>query len=179
MGLSRLLLLCAVGPVLASALAWPQTPSQFPPRIPPSIPLVLAGGTVVDVTDWGHSAKDMPDAIVIVRDGRITDVGSRMAVSIPKGARVIDCTGKFLIPGLVDGFAGMNSQGQANANLYHGRHHRGRGQRRLAAAWSILPPRPAPTSTCWIRSARPTTGACWPSAPSGPSSSGRARVRLN
>ncbi len=120
MGLSRLLLLCAVGPVLASALAWPQTPSQFPPRIPPSIPLVLAGGTVVDVTDWGHSAKDMPDAIVIVRDGRITDVGSRMAVSIPKDARVIDCTGKFLIPGLVDGFAGMNSQGQASANLIMG-----------------------------------------------------------
>jgi hypothetical protein len=82
--------------------------------------LVLAGGTVVDVTDWGHSAKDLPDAIVILRDGRITDVGSRMAVSIPKGARVIDCTGKFLIPGLVDGFAGMNSQGQANANLAMG-----------------------------------------------------------
>ena len=42
------------------------------------------------------------------------------AVAIPKGARVIDCTGKFIIPGLVDGFAGMNSQGQANANLYMG-----------------------------------------------------------
>ncbi len=39
---------------------------------------------------------------------------------IPKGARVIDCTGKFLIPGLIDGFAGMNSQGQANAFLYMG-----------------------------------------------------------
>jgi len=78
------------------------------------------GGTVVDVTDWGHSAKDLPDAIVILHDGRITDVGSRMAVSVPKGARVIDCTGKFLIPGLVDGFAGMNSQGQANADLIMG-----------------------------------------------------------
>jgi hypothetical protein len=74
----------------------------------------------VDVTDWGRSAKDLPDAVVIIRDGRITDVGSRFAVSIPKGSRVIDCTGKFLIPGLVDGFAGMNSQGQASANLYMG-----------------------------------------------------------
>jgi hypothetical protein len=90
------------------------------PSCRPSVPLVLAGGTVVDVTDWGRSAKDLPDAVVIVRDGRITDVGSRMAVSIPKGARVIDCTGKFLIPGLMDGFAGMNSQGQANADLYMG-----------------------------------------------------------
>jgi hypothetical protein len=117
---SRLLFLGAVGLVLAAQLAWPQAPSPFVPRNPPSVPLVLVGGTVVDVTEWGRSAKDLPDAIVIVRDGRITDVGSRMAVTIPKGARVIDCAGKFLIPGLIDGFAGMNSQGQANAYLYMG-----------------------------------------------------------
>jgi len=82
--------------------------------------VVLAGGTLIDVTGWGHSAKDLPDAIVIFRDGRITDVGTAEDLPIPKGARVIDCTGKFLIPGLVDGFAGMNSQGQASANLYMG-----------------------------------------------------------
>ena len=45
------------------------------PKNPASVPLVLAGGTVVDVTEWGASAKDLPDAIVIIRDGRITDVG--------------------------------------------------------------------------------------------------------
>jgi hypothetical protein len=106
--------------MLAAQLAWPQAPNPFVAKPPSSVPLVLVGGTVVDVTEWGGSAKDLPDAIVIVRDGRITDVGSRMAVSIPKGAQVIDCTGKFLIPGLIDGFAGMNSQGQANAYLYMG-----------------------------------------------------------
>ena len=105
---------------LASVVAWPQTQIPVLPRIPVSIPLVLAGGTVVDVTEWGRSAKDQRDAVVIVRDGRITDVGARGAISIPKDANVIDCTGKYLIPGLVDGFAGMNSQGQANANLYMG-----------------------------------------------------------
>ena len=115
---SRLLILSAAVSLLAAPLAWPQAP--FAPKAAPSVPLVLAGGTVVDVTDWGHSAKDLPDAVVIIRDGRITNVGSRMAVSIPKNARVIDCTGKFLIPGLIDGFAGMNSQGQANADLFMG-----------------------------------------------------------
>lgn len=89
-------------------------------QTPASVPLVLAGATVVDVADWGHSAHDLQDAIVILRDGRITDVGSRLSVPIPKGARVVDCSGKYLIPGLVDGFAGMNSQGQANADLYMG-----------------------------------------------------------
>jgi len=86
----------------------------------PAPPLVLAGGTVIDVSDWGHSANDLHDAVVYVRDGRITAVGPRAALPIPKGSKVIDCTGKFLIPGLIDGFAGLNSQGQANAHLYMG-----------------------------------------------------------
>jgi Amidohydrolase family len=97
----------------------PQAPPQVVTR-PASTPLVLVGGTIIDVTDWGRSAVDLQDSVVIVRDGRITDVGSRATVPIPKGAQVIDCTGKFLIPGLVDGFAGVNSQGQASAHLYMG-----------------------------------------------------------
>jgi len=107
---------------LAGALAWPQVQPSSIPKPPTSFQnvLVLSGGTVVDVTQWGHSANDLQDSVVIVRDGRITDVGPRIAMTVPKGARVIDCTGKFLIPGLVDGFAGMNSQGQASANLYMG-----------------------------------------------------------
>ena len=117
---ARLLSLCAVGLVLTTVSVWTQPPSPAGPKSLSSVPLVLAGGTVVDVTNWGRSANDLRDAVVVMRDGRITDVGSRMAVSIPKGARVIDCTGKFLIPGLIDGFAGMNSQGQANADLYMG-----------------------------------------------------------
>jgi len=113
-------MLGAVGSVLGATLAWPQAPFPFSAKISPGAPLALVGGTVVDVTAWGRSAKDLPDAVVVVRDGRIIEVGSRMAVTVPKGARVIDCTGKYLIPGLIDGFAGMNSQGQANANLYMG-----------------------------------------------------------
>jgi hypothetical protein len=112
--------LLGLGVSLLTALAaWPQAQLPVVPK-PASVPLVLVGGTVVDVTDWGHSAKDLPDAVVLIHDGRIAEVGSRMAVSIPKGARVIECAGKFIIPGLIDGFAGMNSQGQADANLYMG-----------------------------------------------------------
>ena len=81
---------------------------------------MLAGGTVIDVTEWGHSANDIQDAVVYIRDGRILAIGPRASLPIPKGSRVIDCTGKYLIPGLIDGFAGMNSQGQASANLYMG-----------------------------------------------------------
>ena len=107
--------LLVIGCVLASV------PAQSQPEPAPSpTPLALVNGTVIDVSAWGHSASDIPGAIVVIRDGRITDVGSPPQVSIPKDARIIDCTGKFLIPGLIDGYAGMNSQAQANANLYMG-----------------------------------------------------------
>ncbi len=75
---------------------------------------------MVDVTDWGDSANDLQNAVVIIRGNTITQVGAEGAVVIPKGARIINCAGKFIIPGLVDGFAGMSSQGQANADLYMG-----------------------------------------------------------
>ncbi len=101
--------------LLAGVPAWAQAPQSAEPAS-----LVLAGGTLIDVTNWGDSAKDIPDAIVIVNGGTITAAGPRAALAIPKGADVIDCTGKFLIPGLIDGFAGMNSQGQADADLYMG-----------------------------------------------------------
>jgi hypothetical protein len=110
MRLGCVFLLWIIGLALGGVVAWPQA----------SVPLVLAGGTIVDVTDWGRSAKDAPDSVIIIRDGHITDAGPRASIPIPKGARVIDCAGKFIIPGLVDGFAGMNSQGEANANLYMG-----------------------------------------------------------
>jgi len=110
--------LFAMMPAMASARSGRQAQNQPPKQVPP--PLVLAGGTIIDVTAWGRSANDVPDAVIYIRDGRITAVGPRAALPIPKGSKVIDCTGKYLIPGLIDGFAGMNSQTQANANLYMG-----------------------------------------------------------
>ncbi len=107
--------LLAIGCSLAPVRAQSQAESTVQ-----SIPLVLVGGTVVDVTNWGDSARDLAGAIVVIRAGRITDVGEASEVPVPRDARIVDCTGKFLVPGLIDGFAGMNSQAQANANLYMG-----------------------------------------------------------
>jgi hypothetical protein len=113
MRLNRFLLaLLIVGWLLVCHPAFPQAE--------PAPPLVLTGGTLVDVTNWGQSARDLANAVVIIQGGVITDVGPASQITVPKGARIIDCTGKFLIPGLIDGFAGMNSQGQANADLYMG-----------------------------------------------------------
>lgn len=109
--------------VIVSLSACIPAMSQAAPQVEPKpapVPLVLLGGTIIDVTDWGRSALDQQNSIVIIQNGKITDVGSRFLIPVPKDAQVIDCTGRFIIPGLVDGFTGMNSQGQADAHLYMG-----------------------------------------------------------
>src|SRR5471030_2236343 len=78
-------------------------------------PIALVGGTIVDVSAFGTSTADIRDAVVIIEGGRITAAGPRRATTIPRGAEVIDVTGKFIVPGLHDVFATINSQAYANA----------------------------------------------------------------
>ena len=42
------------------------------------------------------------NATILIRDGRIADIGPSSRVSVPGGARRIDGRGKWVIPGLVD-----------------------------------------------------------------------------
>jgi len=82
--------------------------------------IALVGGTVLDVSDWGASDDDIEDAVVLIEDGLISSVGRRGEVEIPESAQLIDASGKFIIPGLIDGFAALNNQAYANAYLYMG-----------------------------------------------------------
>lgn len=56
----------------------------------------LVGATLID----GTGKPPIPDSAVLVRGGRIVAAGPRASVTIPAGARVIEATGKTLIPGL-------------------------------------------------------------------------------
>lgn len=60
--------------------------------------LVFNHVTVVDMT----GAQLKPDMTVIIQGNRILRIGRSAKTHIPKNARVIDATGKFLIPGLWD-----------------------------------------------------------------------------
>jgi len=82
--------------------------------------LALIGGTVIDTGDWGQSTADVEDGVVIVDGGKITAVGPRDAVAVPAEARIVNVAGKFIVPGLVDGFAAINNQAYANAYLASG-----------------------------------------------------------
>lgn len=54
--------------------------------------------TVIDPT--GDAPQT--DSAVIVSEGRITAVGPAISIVIPRDAKVVDGTGKFLLPGLAD-----------------------------------------------------------------------------
>ncbi|SHH80878.1 hypothetical protein SAMN04488109_5557 [Chryseolinea serpens] len=82
--------------------------------------LVLKGGTIIDVTDFGNSERDIPNATVVIEGGRIRAAGNASSVKVPKGAKVINVTGKYIVPGLIDCFGIINDQGYANAYLYMG-----------------------------------------------------------
>src|SRR5438067_742357 len=82
--------------------------------------LVLTGGTIVDVSHSGKTTADIRDSVVVIRDGRIIAAGPRKKTAIPRDARVIPVDGAYIVPGLNDVFAGLNSQSQANAYLYMG-----------------------------------------------------------
>lgn len=58
-------------------------------------PIVIRGGTVLPV-----SGPPIPNGIVLMQGGKIKAVGA--SVPIPSGAQVVDATGKFVIPGVID-----------------------------------------------------------------------------
>ncbi|MFN2596897.1 MAG: amidohydrolase family protein [Pyrinomonadaceae bacterium] len=60
--------------------------------------LAVVGATVID----GTGREPLRDATVLVEGDRITAVGARSRVAVPRGATVVDATGKFIIPGLWD-----------------------------------------------------------------------------
>jgi imidazolonepropionase-like amidohydrolase len=60
--------------------------------------IVISNVTVIDV----ESGQRQPGVSVVVTGNRITHVGRLTAAQLPRGARTIDGSGKFLIPGLWD-----------------------------------------------------------------------------
>ncbi|MBZ5589669.1 MAG: amidohydrolase family protein [Acidobacteriia bacterium] len=58
----------------------------------------LVGGTLID----GTGAAPVKDSVVVFREDRIACAGTRAACPVPAGAEVLDVTGSWLTPGLID-----------------------------------------------------------------------------
>jgi adenine deaminase len=81
-------LLLALGCPLAAA----------PGQDPPPAPLVITNVNVLPM----DRERILAARTVVVAGGAITAVGGSGTVRIPEGARTIDGTGKYLVPGLAD-----------------------------------------------------------------------------
>jgi imidazolonepropionase-like amidohydrolase len=67
----------------------------------------LTGGTIID----GTGRPAIPNGVVLVRDNRLTCVGTAAACPVPAGAARVDVTGRFLTPGLVDAHVHFSQTG--------------------------------------------------------------------
>ncbi len=60
--------------------------------------IAVINGTLID----GTGKPPVPNATVVIENGKITAAGPRTQVRYPKHAKIIDAAGKFILPGLWD-----------------------------------------------------------------------------
>jgi imidazolonepropionase-like amidohydrolase len=87
-------------------------PSAAPPAASPA--LAITNVTVVDVT----GGPSRPGQTVVVSGNRIASVGPAAGTRVPRGARVVDGTGKYVIPGMWDMHSHVTMFGRTGLNLY-------------------------------------------------------------
>ena len=94
----------AAAPQQAPAAAQPQAPAAAPQNgaVPLQVPVPPAGRLVAitNATILTATHGTIEHGTILIRDGRIAEVGTN--VQVPAGAQVIDGTGKFVMPGIID-----------------------------------------------------------------------------
>jgi imidazolonepropionase-like amidohydrolase len=66
--------------------------------------VALTGGRVID----GTGAAPLPQATIVITEGRIAAVGAPATVRIPVGATRIDMSGRTIMPGMINAHAHVN-----------------------------------------------------------------------
>ena len=87
-----------------------------PPPEPEDGLYAFVGATVID----GTGNPPIKDAVLIVRDGRIEDVGSKELLPPPETANLVDVSGKTIIPGLINahGHVGQTRGLESGPDVY-------------------------------------------------------------
>jgi imidazolonepropionase-like amidohydrolase len=80
-----------------------------PPGTPPS-PRAIVGGTLID----GRGGPAVPNANVVIRDGKIDCAGPASLCPLPEGVQVIDAKGAWVTPGLIDAHVHFSQTGWAD-----------------------------------------------------------------
>ena len=79
------------------------------PGVPPP-PRALEGATLID----GNGGAPVPDAAVVLREGKIECAGTRTACPVPAGVDTTDLKGLWITPGLIDAHVHFSQTGWAD-----------------------------------------------------------------
>src|SRR6266481_4234649 len=71
--------------------------------------IAIRNATIITITNG-----DIENGTIVVRNGKITAVGRN--VNVPAGVRVIDGTGKFVMPGIIDAHSHAALENGINEN---------------------------------------------------------------
>ena len=85
------------------------TAFQNLPGVPPP-PRAIVGATLID----GTSAPPVPNAVIVLRDGKIECAGPRASCPVPAGVDTLDARGAWVLPGLVDAHVHYSQTGWAD-----------------------------------------------------------------
>jgi imidazolonepropionase-like amidohydrolase len=77
-------------------------------------PIAFTGARVIPI-----AGPEIPSGVVVIQNGRIVTVGSASSTAVPADAERRDCTGKVIMPGLVDSHShiGRIEGGDASAPI--------------------------------------------------------------
>jgi len=79
---------------------------------------LITGATLINPES---KTEIIPSSYLYFKENEIISYGAmKDEEDLPNAATIIDASGKFIMPGLVDGFATLNNQAYANAYLYKG-----------------------------------------------------------
>lgn len=95
---------CAVAAALALSVVGLSVPAALSaqvviPTAPQSQPVVLRGATIHTVTNG-----TITNGTIVLEGGKITAIGGA-DVAVPRGARVVEVSGKHIYPGLIDAYS--------------------------------------------------------------------------
>src|SRR5262245_15277247 len=107
--------------------------SQAAPQARRSTLVAFVHVTVID----GTGAAARPNQTVLVSGDRISAVGPPSNVRIPRGARTVDATGRFMIPGLWDAHVHTRYEGIDHFRLLVA--NGVTSARNMSAPWQYLP----------------------------------------
>jgi imidazolonepropionase-like amidohydrolase len=79
------------------------------------VTLALVGGRILD----GYGGPLIEDGVVLVAGDRIVTVGTRDAVGVPAGARVVSTEGMTVLPGLIDMHVHIQLLGHGDYERWH------------------------------------------------------------